>query len=155
MIKVKQKAMEYGKETIGKELLYLEEKENGFKIAVLNIRGSHPCGYIGVPKSYLNNLGLDDKEIVSATEDDFDADVHYGFTYCGSKIWTDESDLLMEDGGLWLGWDYAHCNDYCALPKSSKYFESPRFDEKTYTTEEIISEANMAIETLEWYGSEE
>ena len=152
MIKVNLKAMEYGKERIRKELLYLEEKENGFKIAVSNIRGSHPCGYIGVPKSYLNNLGLDDKRIADATCYDFSADVHCGFTYCGSTIWTDESELLMEDGGLWLGWDYAHLGDYCA---DEYYVEPPRFDEKTYTTEDIIEEANMAIETLEWYGSEE
>lgn len=154
MIKVEMKPMEYGKVGIKRgELLYLEERNDGFKIAIVNVRGSHPCGYIGLPKSYLDSLAAISGEIPECCYDDFNAEVHGGFTYSDPELVVDGEVLTME-GGFWLGWDYAHAYDFTSLPLHSEYYQGPRSWEKMYTTEDVLNDAKCAIETLTWYGVE-
>lgn len=76
--------------------------------------GTHPCAYIDLPKEHpWYKLSYDEIEIKC----------HGGLTY--SK----------QNGNFWrIGWDYAHCDDYCPY-----YFNSPE-NFKKWTVKEIVKE---------------
>ena len=48
--------------------------------------------------------------------------------------------------GWFIGWDYAHCGDYCGYEETMP--ESIRTYGKKWTTEEIIKECENAIEQI-------
>ena len=106
------------------ELLYSEEVDDGYKLAVYNIRGSHPCAYVQFP-------GIE--ELNSYDEVDIMGDKypHGGFTFLGE---------LPDFTGIWLGWDYAHWNDYTYYAGGLADFG------KKWTTEEIVEEAREVLE---------
>lgn len=88
--------------------------------------GTHPCSYIKIEKSdEWKDLGYDDILV----------ECHGGLTFKGE---------LSGSADEWLGWDYAHCDDYvgyyeegCILAKGKKW-----------TTEELVSEVKKAIDSL-------
>lgn len=139
--------MNYGKDD-GK-ILYFCELDNGFKIEIVNIRGSHPCAYIMVPDTFIEDH-CHDGEIY--TYYNWYASVHGGFTYVGflPRIVPDGYDKDKRE--LWLGWDYAHCGDYTCFD-INKF--PPLKYEHMWTTEEIIEEAQEVIDTLEFIPLEE
>ena len=105
------------------EVLYSGDYK-GHKFAILNL-GSHPTAYIenkmAITDCYdcrLDNVG-----------------VHGGFTYCDQGYWDEESKKTS-----WLGWDYAHCDDY-------HYSDTP-WDGKQWTTAEIYDEVKSVIEQI-------
>lgn len=72
-----------------KVLVQHKYKKYCYKIITL---GSHPCGYVMIPKSHiLYDVGYSDVHI----------NVHGGLTYAG----------IESDGNYWIGWDYAHAGD--------------------------------------------
>lgn len=96
----------------------------GFKFYILNL-GFHPTAYI------------EDKLNIGSYEkaDDF-IDVHCGFTYYG-KLKSDETETK------YLGWDYAHCDDFAGYTLiMDKNFQ----DGKKWTTEEIFEQVKYAID---------
>ena len=106
-----------------KEVLYSGEYK-GYKFAILSL-GSHPTAYIE------NKMSITDY-------DDFrldNVDVHGGFTYCDKGQWDEESKKTS-----WLGWDYAHCDDYC--------YGDPPWDGKQWTTAEIYDEVKLVIDQI-------
>lgn len=118
------------------EVLHVERNEHGQALAVVNVRGSHPCGYIQFPElekvESCDDLWIgNDKEWV---------DIHGGFTYLGT----------LENLGLsgkWIGWDYAHCGDWTqSMPPYDDMFSHE--DERKYTTEEIVETARQALEFI-------
>ena len=116
------------------EILYVET-DGDFALAVLNIRGSHPCAYIQFPE--IEKIESCDNTWFRNGEDPDDwFDVHGGFTFLGTM-------KLNGLDGLWLGWDYAHSGDY-----SEWGLHDMGFDEKKWTTEEIVKEAREAIERV-------
>ena len=137
---MKMKPMVYSGNGIS-ELLYEETVTvNGkeFQICVVNIRGSHPCGYIRIPDdAYLELDAICDCN-------NWYANVHCGITYAkfGRPI---DNDAIKE--GFWIGWDYAHLNDYtCGIDIDPLPWET------TYTTKEIVDEAIKAIPTIRFYS---
>lgn len=111
-----------------KEVLYRGEY-NGYKFAILSL-GIHPTAYVE------NKNGFSDyDEANNAT--------HYlphgGFTYFGEAHW-DQSDKTK-----YIGWDYAHCDDF-----SGHYtIDALRETTKKWTTAEIYEEVKRVIERLE------
>ena len=131
------KEMVYKSSIEESEILYIEEYGDGRYIAVIRIRGSHPCGYIWHPF-------FKDKEY----KDEFDipceiADVvHWGFTYLGylGKKYDQIANLDVSGYGPWVGWDYAHYGD-------ASFDTDGRF----YTTEEVVEEGRNAIKAIDIY----
>ena len=116
------KEMIYGRRKKPEVLYHGKYKDH--KFAILSL-GSHPTAYIE------NKMGIIDY-------DDFrinDVWVHGGFTYCDIGYWNDESKKSS-----WLGWDYAHFNDY--------YYTNPPLDGKQWTTEEIYDEVKWVIDHI-------
>ena len=118
--------MVYSGDGISK-VLYTEERGKGYRLAVLNIRGSHPCAYVQFP-------GIEELESYDDLYMTVD-DPHGGFTYLGD---------LEQNGltGIWIGWDYAHYGDYTY---SSFSYPVDDYGEKKYTTEEVVEEAREIL----------
>jgi len=123
------------------EILHVEWNNHGQALAVVNVRGSHPCAYIQFPE--LKEVGsYDDIYIGSNGESEIDEDfwIHGGFTYLGS----------LENLGLpgdWIGWDYAHSGDWTqSMPPQTDVFNHE--DERKYTTEEIVNTARKALDYI-------
>lgn len=123
------------------ECLYFERRDDGFEIAIINVRGDHPCGYINVPKQFLEKY-----DSPKLDYDMWGAEVHGGFTYADTILNLFDFDCSHKDG-FWLGWDYAHLGDYCYC---NGVFRC-RLDEKQWQTEDILKDANRVIETLTYY----
>ena len=104
---------------------------NGFNYTVVSY-GTHPCCYVEIPQTH----PLFKK--------------HYDYDCCqkidchGGVTFTDFKDF--GDGEKWyIGWDYAHCNDYAgyyqAIGHTGGYL-------KKWTTEEMIQECKNVIDQL-------
>lgn len=129
------KKMEYNGSGIS-EVLYYEKSDDGYGLAVVNTRGSHPCAYVTFP-------GIEDLEsdcdIYLEDDEDYYI-VHGGFTFLGTL-----SNLGLE--GTWLGWDYAHLEDWIqSLPPEKDPF--PHRGEHKYDTLEVYSDAKVALDYI-------
>lgn len=141
------KEMIYGGES---GLLHVEAIDD-YEIAVVNVRGSHPCGYVKVPVALyiaIVNENNEDEDGYSADYDAFNClfSVHGGFTYAG------ETPNEVLSGDTWIGWDYAHAGDY--VYQGFHGFSFAREDEKRWTTEEVVEEAKNVISQLNDYRKE-
>ena len=105
------------------EVLYSGEYK-GHKFAILSL-GSHPTAYVE------NKMAITD--YCDCRLDN--VEVHGGFTYCGKGHWDEESKKTS-----WLGWDYAHCDDY-------QYLDTP-WAGKQWTTAEIYDEVKSVIDQI-------
>ena len=114
------KKMEYQMRLPGYETL-AEGKDGGYKWKVLSL-GSHPCGYVSVPKNH-PFYGKSYWDIGDKIE------VHGGLTFSGK---------LHGFEGLWFGWDYAHAGDFT--------FPFTMTGDKRWSTQEIVDECLRAIE---------
>lgn len=122
------------------EMIYQKEREMkvlhsgkyaGRKFAIIS-RGVFPVAYVELKPEELKK---------SISYDDYDISVHGGFTYLGKAYWNDQ------DKSTYIGWDYAHCDDYCGY-YSEEYL--PAFMHNIrYTTEEIFLEVKSVIEQFE------
>lgn len=119
------------------ELLAIEWFNDGTAYAVVNVRGSHPCAYIQFPnieriESY-NDVFINEDE-----NDDFW--IHGGFTFLGTL-----GNLGLP--GIWLGWDYAHCDDWTQdYPIAEDRFSHE--GEKKWATEEVVNHTKKALDYI-------
>ncbi len=116
------KEMKYQKRLPGYETL-AEGKSGEYEWKVLSL-GSHPCGYVSVPKNHpfygKKYWDIEDK-----------IEVHGGLTISGK---------LHSFDGFWFGWDYAHAGDHT-------YISGLLFDtEKRWSSHEIVDECLRTIE---------
>lgn len=134
------KEMEYGKER--KLELLCKDKYNGYNYYILNL-GTHPTAYIEITKG----SKLYGKSYDEIYEMGCDIDVHGGLTYSRNEL------MGIESENWFIGWDYAHCNDYCGyeedMPESIKTYGYK------WTTEEIIKECKYVIEQIIDFESKE
>lgn len=98
-----------------------EGKDGEYEWKVLSL-GSHPCGYVSVPKNH-PFYGKKSWDIEDRIE------VHGGLTFSGK---------LHGFDGLWFGWDYAHVGDFT--------FPFTMTGDKRWSTQEIVDECLRAIE---------
>lgn len=99
-------------------------KHKGFSYYVLSL-GTHPCAYVDV--SALSKCGIDTKCI----------DCHGGITYSCDSLST------VEKKGWFIGWDYAHFEDYTGM--IPEWFA---LDFKRWTTREIVEECKKVIDQI-------
>lgn len=120
------------------EIICFKEFDDGTALAVINVRGSHPCCYIQFPE--INKVqNYEDLVFYDKETDDY-WDVHYGFTFLGE---------LKHYGleGEWIGWDYAHLGDWT----QTMSVEDDVFDhneEKKWTTKELLDECLEALQFI-------
>lgn len=96
------------------------------RYVILNL-GTHPTAYV--------------ENIVNAKEwnDDIldNIEVHGGFTWCDLPHWQEDKRVV------YLGWDYAHCDDYDGY--------NVLFNDnsgKKWTTKEVLEEVHYVIDQL-------
>lgn len=114
-----------------KEILYKGEY-CGRKFAIVSM-GVHPNAYVELKQKELEK---------SKSYDDYDLDVHCGFTYIGDAHW-DENDKHT-----YIGWDYAHYGDFSGVYLQDNDFYWHNNDRK-WTTQEIFEEVKSVIEQFE------
>lgn len=126
------KQMEYKSRT--HEILF-EGKYFGYQFYIINY-GSHPCAYVEIPA---------DNKIFGKHYDDLDINVHGGLTYSNSYLRG-----ISEGINTWfIGWDYAHYNDYSYYDCLQKEeFTSLFENNKKWTTEEIFEHVRSVIEQI-------
>lgn len=134
--KMEFKEMKYGSER--KVELLERGKAYGFEYFILNL-GWHPTAYVRIPESH---------PLFGKFMDEVDLDVHGGVTYSDNHLYISESEKI---DGWFLGWDYAHYEDYCGFQeiKEIKYiFENSREKLKKWTTKEIYEEVLHACSQI-------
>ncbi len=130
---MKIKEMEYGKES-RTELLFKDKYKN-YNYYILNL-GTHPTAYIEIPKEdTLYKKSYDEIYRIGC-----DIDVNGGLTYSDNEL------MGVKSENWFIGWDYAHCCDYCGYEEDMP--ESIRTYGKKWTTEEIIEECKNAIDQI-------
>lgn len=127
---MKTKEMKYGKERIIE--LLCNDKYKTYNYYILNL-GTHPTAYVEIPKGHklfgINYMDIEDS-----------IDVHGGLTYSDNEL------MGIKSENWFIGWDYAHCGDYCGYEEDMP--ESIRTYGKKWTTEEIIEECKNAIDQI-------
>lgn len=121
-----------------KEMVYSHDLENCIVLAqdfykeyeffVINL-GNHPCCYVRLKSRKYDNYDDYNKKI----------NVHGGFTYLETFLYTDEQEYIIDDNGF-LGWDYAHYGDYTVGFNYKSL--------KKWTTEEMVAECKHVIDQL-------
>lgn len=127
-----------------KEMIYQHDRKlellfndifKGYHYYILNL-GTHPTAYIEISKEdKLYGKSYDEIYRIGC-----DIDVNGGLTYSDNELMGISSD------NWFIGWDYAHCGDYCGYEETMP--ESIRTYGKKWTTEEIIEECKNAIDQI-------
>ena len=118
--------MIYGNEW--KREVLMHETYKGFEFYILNL-GYHPTAYVNVI-SLPQHKEKDYEEIIY---------VHGGITFENDKLEIEENKVVK---GYFIGWDYAHYDDYSGL---NMLFS---FEGKQWTTEEIFEDVKDVINQI-------
>lgn len=102
---------------------------------ILNL-GAFPTAYIEIPTTH---------KLYSKHYDNIDIDVHGGLTYSKNYLWIDDEKELKDS--WFIGWDYAHYDDY--LGYEEMYPIEMQTEGKKWTTEEIQKEVMNVCKQLE------
>jgi hypothetical protein len=119
-----------------KEMIYSPKRLNpperladgnykGFDYYVLNL-GTHPCAYVDVTDTKLNHIQYND----------IDIECHGGLTYSRGFL------ITVDKEGWFIGWDYAHFNDFSGDGLFSRYG-------KKWTTQEMVNECKRVIDQID------
>lgn len=129
---------------MGKEELYSTTKQNylietgiidDYQYAI-RTTGDHPCAYVGKKDLFAE---YDPDEL----EDNLD--VHGGITFKSCSWHLSDLDSSFD----WIGWDYAHCGDYCTwMDREPNNVSKLLEDSHKYTYEEILEDIKSAINEL-------
>lgn len=99
--------------------------------------GTHPCAYIEIPKDHKwFGIDYDDEELNHI-------ECHGGITFSG-----DLSHILEKTGKWFIGWDYAHIEDYDGLLCNLNNYPFRDIRCKKWTTQEIYEEVKKVIESI-------
>ena len=123
----RKKEMKYKKERI-REVLYYDTYK-GYNFYVLNL-GTHPTAYVEIPKGH---------ELYEKDYGEININVHGGLTYSDHFLWGDNGLLGVEKNSWFIGWDYAHYNDYDGyFGERENDLQNLMGDLKKWSTDEII-----------------
>ena len=122
--------MVYSRNNIRKVLAH--ERYKGYEFVILNL-GTHPTAYVNVPVGH---------PAYGKNYNELDIYVHGGLTYGSDYLVIDTDEL----NGWWIGWDYAHYDDYHGFETSLPVYL--RDHGKKWTTGEILSDVVDVIEQL-------
>ena len=126
-----------------KEMVYIDKSiaelldsgtYEGYEYAIVS-RGLHPCAYVKLPEGH-KYYGTKYYGIL--------VDCHLGLTYSESGL-----DVLPENDGWWIGWDYGHCCDYNGFMVSEFWLDRDTSHYKKWTTAEIFKEVKQVINQLQ------
>ena len=121
------------------ELLY-SDVYRGYKFYIMNL-GTHPTAYVEIPKGH-PLYEVDYNDIYD------DIDVHGGLTYSSNHLHISNDEELT---GWFIGWDYAHCDDYAGYEIGMPM--SICVGGKKWTTEEIDEDCKDVInQIMDIYG---
>lgn len=110
------------------ELLF-NGKYRGYNFYIFSL-GTHPTAYIEIPKNHC---------FYGKSWNEININVHGGVTYA--------RDHLLDIKNSWfIGWDYAHCDDYTGYEEMLD--TSIRIHGKKWTTEQIYKHVKNAIQQL-------
>lgn len=127
-----------------KEMVYQKESKreiigkgeiSGRKWFILDL-GQHPTAYVELKQEELEK---------SKNYDDYQLDVHGGFTFLGN--------IYCDEGKTYIGWDYAHCYDFSGIYLDNLYANYFMRENKEWTTKEIFEEVKQVInqfDTAKW-----
>lgn len=117
------------------ELLH-NDKYKDYNYYILNL-GTHPTAYVEIPKG--NKLyGKNYNDIYDMG---YDIDVHGGLTYSDNEL------MHVKSENWFIGWDYAHYNDYAGYYQELFYADTLH-NFKKWTTEEIVKDCEKAIDQI-------
>jgi hypothetical protein len=129
----------YSRKDDGFVHLLAEGKIDGLWCKVFSLE-THPVAYVGIPLELVK-----DKEINWKRE----INCHWGVTFCreGKKDYK-----RWNPGYLWIGWDYAHCDDYQTYPydSSRRIYRHLSFESKLikHSVESIIEEVKSVVKQI-------
>lgn len=128
MIKTFIKPMIYNKNRTGSAEQIAGGTYKNFDYYVLNLK-THPTAYIDVTDSPLNGC-----------DEDIDISCHGGITWCYNFV------KSIDKKGWFIGWDYAHYEDY--MDYGDATLNNMSLDKKKWTTEEIVEEYKNVIDQI-------
>lgn len=120
------------------ELLY-NQIYKGYHYYILSL-GVHPTAYIEIPRSNI----LFNKNWKQLYDMGVYLPVNGGITYSSDKLWTGDNTIMQNS--WFIGWDYAHCDDY--LGYDELYPLEIRTGGKKWTIKEIIKECENGIDYI-------
>ena len=121
--------MVYTSERLESPMILATDTYKGLTYYVLNL-GTHPCAYVDVTGTDLQYKDYND----------IDIECHFGLTYSREYL------NGVNRKGWFIGWDYAHCDDYVGYKEP--FFETMRSKGKRWTTEEIVAECKDVIDQI-------
>lgn len=104
-----------------------EGEYKGYDYLIRNVRNTHYCAYVRIPKGH---------KFYNIPCDDIDIDCHGGLTF--GAITNHFSPLKDSNDGYWIGWDYAHYDDWSMFNQYGK----------KWTVAEILEEVKKVIDQL-------
>jgi hypothetical protein len=105
-------------------------KYKGLEFLVLNMGGSHPCGYVNIESTKLNGKFYNEIDNIQC---------HGCLTFSGKNA-------AILKHGWWIGWDYAHLGDF--MPYYTEE-EQKRWNCVKYTTADVVQECVNVIEQIQ------
>lgn len=104
--------------------------------------GTHPTAYVKIPA---------DHKYYKKGYEEIDIAVHGGITYINNELYISEKEKLE---GWFIGWDYAHCDDYMGFYEKLSDTSSLKHDNKKWTTKEILRDVRNVCYQLRKRGGE-
>lgn len=142
-----------------KEMVYQKERCDSLVLAdgiykdhryIVKSLGTHPTAYVQLNNSdlmYIESIRNAHNDPEELSCDDFLIECHGGLTYYSDLLYVDNRDSLP---GHWVGWDYAHCEDYCGYD-----YDNPYYHTKKWTTKEMVDECKNVIDQVVEYNEKE
>lgn len=142
-----------------KEMVYQKDRCDGFVLAdgvykdhryIVKSFGTHPTAYVQLNDNdpiYIGPLRHANDDQEELTYDDFLIECHGGLTYYADQLYVGNHDILP---GHWVGWDYAHCEDYYGYD-----YDNPYYHTKKWTTKEMVDECKNVIDQVVEYNEKE
>lgn len=122
------KEMIYQSERLVNPIILATDEYKGFPYYVVS-NGTHPCAYVDVSGTKLHGMDYDEIDVFC----------HGGLTYSDKYL------SGVDKTGWYIGWDYAHCDDWVGYYDNSRSFMRKA---NRWTTLEMIDECKDVIDQI-------